>query len=268
MVPSADDIAVTMSSRELPLTKQYSIAYNTIDNFTRYMNSIEDPDVRTRFEAEFGPIREFQGPPLASFQEIYKTFLPSGVEWEALSEPRKQQPRRRSTASFETPAAFLRPLQEWAARTGVTDLTTDFKSITDRGQVIWQESWLAAQATVDRIIGQHTFKGGPTGTAAVSVSVRRVCDHPRRGRRPLPTRTSTSTLMWWTGSCIKELWKTIPAGTSPVRSFPKLTTNVEIRRLVTTGPILSRDLVAAFPGVARLTNVEVAIWGEEPNSGQ
>jgi hypothetical protein len=264
LTPSTTGVAVTMSSEpELPLTKQYSTAHKAIDNFRHYMNSIKDPEVRKKFEAEVAPmITVFQGPSVEQFKAVYAKFFPKGSERELRKD--QQKPAADQVRPLRDEAEkLLAELKAWAAKTGIQELTAEAfdKTISTEGQRIWREHWEAAKARIDEIVAKYSFQGKPVEYRGSAQKGYRTA---AKGKTHFDARDFDVDAF----VVHEELYKKM-VGRRPDRElngkvFPD--PDDETFELVKISGKLSAELSAAFPDVARVEKTVVVLRRQKPAS--
>jgi hypothetical protein len=264
LTPSTTGVAVTMSSEpELPLTKQYSTAHKAIDNFRHYMNSIKDPEVRKKFEAEIAPmITAFQGPSVEQFKVVYAKFFPKGSERELRKD--QQKPAADQVRPLKDEAEeLLAELKAWAAKTGIQELTAEAfdKTISTAGQKIWKEHWEAAKAKIDEIVAKYSFQGKPVEYRGSAQKGYRTA---AKGKTHFDARDFDVDAF----VVHEELYKRM-VGRRPDRElngkvFPD--PDDETFELVNISGKLSAELAAAFPDVAKVKKTVVVLRRQKPAS--
>jgi hypothetical protein len=253
------------SEPELPLTKQYANAQNAIDNFRHYMLSIKDPDVRARFEAEVATrIANFRGPSVAAFRAVYEKYFPKGGGARGeLAKPQQQAAANQVRPLKDEAEQLLASLKAWAATTGVKELTAESFDATIRveGQRIWRESWVAAKAKVDGIVGGFNFQGKPVDYRGST----------KKGERTAAKgKTHFDAADFDVDAFVvnEELFKKIVARRPDREQYGKIFPEAsdETAPLLAIGSNLSVALRAAFPGVDRLRKVDVVLRRQKPMS--
>ena len=164
LAPKGNDVDVSMSSVTLPLTTKFKDAHLAIDNFRQYMSTIEDPDIRARYEAELLPkIVAFAVPSVAQFKSVYKEFFPPGGPLVPLGKSGEDAAKAKIRPLVTRGEQLVRQIQEWGSTTGISDLTKERITETLRveGRRIWFEKFQRTQAEIAEVIGGFTYKGEP-----------------------------------------------------------------------------------------------------------
>ncbi|MFD7624043.1 hypothetical protein ACFV6W_46115, partial [Streptomyces sp. NPDC059802] len=158
--PEGNDVSVTMASNDIrPYAPLFGAAHARINYFRHYMESIEDPDVKKRFEADILPwIESFLHINTMNFRSLYKVQFPArGKE---LRTPEHTAKVRRMTSEAEQ---ALQNLKQWAAKTGIPDLAPAEidKVLNTRAVEIWKEEFQKKKARIEATIGGFNYIGNP-----------------------------------------------------------------------------------------------------------
>ncbi|MFD8710504.1 hypothetical protein ACFV07_08535 [Streptomyces anulatus] len=158
--PAGDDVNITMASNDVrPLAPLFSAAHTKIDHFRYYMESIEDPDVKAKFEAHVLPwIESFTHANIMTFRSIYKEQFPASGPYSRTTDQTRRV--RRMTAAAEE---GLQNLITWATRTGIPDLDPKeiARVIEAKGAEIWKEEFYKKKEKIDSIVSGFNYKNNP-----------------------------------------------------------------------------------------------------------
>ncbi|MFD7233783.1 DUF4157 domain-containing protein [Streptomyces syringium] len=161
--PVGSDVSVTMASGELPLGDRYRKAYNSIEYLKAYVNRIENPRVKERFQRELLPdIEHFQKDSVSEYKKVFKEAYPHRVD-----EPNELNALQKSRAEAKMRVLLLRlrvmtrRIGTWGDANGVPDLTGGAidEAVRRRGQTIWEEEYKSIRSTVDSVLVRYTYKG-------------------------------------------------------------------------------------------------------------
>ncbi|WP_285666457.1 hypothetical protein, partial [Actinorhabdospora filicis] len=163
--PETDDAKVVMAS-DLPddLINKFSKAHVRIDNFRVYMESIEDPDVKKRFQENVLPwVEEFLHINVMRFRSIYKQWFPPREPTGGISSVRTEDKLTKVRGMTSEAQEALQNLTKWAAKTGITDLAPHEieRVFTAQGQEIWKADFEQKKAKIQAIVGKYSYKGQP-----------------------------------------------------------------------------------------------------------
>ncbi|MFC9430104.1 hypothetical protein [Streptomyces sp. NPDC056987] len=154
------DVDVLMASPEEDLfIKKFSKVHVELDHFRYYMESIQDKEVRTRFEKHILPrLESISRIHVSRFKSIYKTFFPASGPYR-----RDQADKNKVSRMIDAAQDELRNLKEWAAKTGITDLSAKEidKTLNDQGEKIWREEYEKKKQKIDSIISRFNYNGHP-----------------------------------------------------------------------------------------------------------
>ncbi|MGH9194615.1 MAG: hypothetical protein ACRD1T_02610, partial [Acidimicrobiia bacterium] len=161
--PNGGDVNVQMESELLPLQDQYSNAYNNIEYIKSYVNSIQDPEVRSRFQEELlDDVVNFQKDSVREYKEVFKQAFPNrSME---LNRPRKfqrRQLRNRVSRLLLELRVMNGKISRWASTTGIEGFNrSEFdKALLKKGETIWDSEYKAIKATIDKVVDRHHYKG-------------------------------------------------------------------------------------------------------------
>jgi hypothetical protein len=163
--PKPGGVEVKMASEVLlPLTKQFRTASASIEYVKRYIASIKDPEVRAKFEKEFGTkILEFQAPSVAAFSEIYRKIFPPGTAPAPLRKDQEKLVADRVRPLVTQAEKLLEGIKTWAAAAGIEGLSKeDFdRTITTKGKPIWDEEFKQVQNKIKAVLNEFNYRGSP-----------------------------------------------------------------------------------------------------------
>jgi hypothetical protein len=164
MKPAGDSVDVTMASVELPLTKKFSTAHTQITYFRHYIETITDPVVRARYQAEIEPqLAAFDAPSVAAFKVIYDDTFPKGEAPKPLGKDTERVVANKVRPLVARAETMLAQIKAWGDSTGVKDLSAaEFdRSMTTKGKKAWEESYLAVKAQITTVLAGFTYRGRP-----------------------------------------------------------------------------------------------------------
>jgi hypothetical protein len=163
--PKPGGVEVKMASEVLlPLTKQFRTASASIEYVRRYITSIKDPEVKAKFEAEFGAkILEFQAPSVEAFSQIYQGIFPPGTAPAPLRKDQERVAADRVRPLVTQAEKLLAGIKAWAAAAGVEGLSKeDFdRTITTKGKPIWDEEFKQVQDKIKAVLAGFNYRGSP-----------------------------------------------------------------------------------------------------------
>ncbi|MCB0128800.1 MAG: hypothetical protein KDE58_41325, partial [Caldilineaceae bacterium] len=162
LAPTDDgDIEVFMASdRKLPLWKQFRTAHTNLDNLRRYINSIEDEDVKELFREEFGDaIDSLPANMVDEFKALYRTYFPKDEGHTPDPSGAKPDVRRLITNAEQLVAR----IKAWGDRYGIDGLSgPDIdETINTKGHELWKAAWEQKRLRIAGIIGRYSYKGAP-----------------------------------------------------------------------------------------------------------
>ncbi|MBJ7597144.1 hypothetical protein [Candidatus Nephthysia bennettiae] len=166
--PVGDDVSVTMASgTPLPLAQRFEEAYNRIEFFRAYVESIEDERVKARFRAELLPkIEKVETVDVEKYKKVYKEVYPRRTEEELGRSQQQEQVARTGIGSLvNSTEALLNEIKQWAGTTRIHDLRADAidNAIDVKGKRIWEEEYERIKAEIDEILSDSAlhYKGRP-----------------------------------------------------------------------------------------------------------
>jgi hypothetical protein len=228
------------------------------------MNSITDPAVKARFQAEIAPkIAKFQGPSVASFKTVYASFFPQGGPPGPLSKDREQAAAKQVKPLKDEADKLLAELKTWAAATGIKELSKESIDATLRveGQRIWKQAWEQAKAQIDTIIGGFSFQG-------VQVDYRGSAKKGQRAAAKGKTHFDPSDFdvdaFVVHPATYESIVRANPAREQYGKIFPRA--GDATAPLLALGAHLSSALSAAFPTIGKLTSTTIVLRREKPRS--
>jgi hypothetical protein len=160
----ADDVGVKMASGvALPVADVFARAMNSIDNWRRYIGSIQDPVVKQAFAPLLARLNQFHAARVGAFAAMYKRYFPPGTP------PKPLPPQKNRQAGIEV-TALTRDVQAElvAVSTMVAALPAalgglspaDFEKLAmAEGARIWNDAWVLKKAAIDAAIAGENLGG-------------------------------------------------------------------------------------------------------------
>ena len=251
-------VEVLMASRKsLPLRDKFSKAHTVLDNLRRYIETIEDPDVRELFEDEFSDeLNLLPSDLVQQFNTIYKRFFPPGTR--ELSEKQKQQAAQQVNQLVAEAQSLTTRISKWAAEMGVHELDRESveSAVQERGNRLWSRAWQETRTRVENLIGRFSIGGSP-------VEMRGSVQKGSRGYPKAKTRFDESDFdvdMFVVNASLFDAAVNAGAKVVAGKIFPQS----KVPNLAHVSDQVRKSLTKAFPNVGRVGESEVALRRTRP----
>jgi hypothetical protein len=257
LTPQAGSVAVTMSSTTLPFTTKLQNAHLAIENFREYMTTIEDPEIRARYEREILPaIVGFSAPTVEEFTTIYNEYFPKDQPGARLAPSDQPSAKAKMQPLVDGGERLLRRIQDWAAATGIEDLTRENfeKAVAERGRAVWSARFIEIQAGINEVISGFNYKGVPlqyTGSA------RKGWRGPHKAQTRFDATSFDVDLYVVHPADFTSISKARPGAVLAGKIFPRNATP-ELRTL---SDAVAAALAARYPDVRRIRDSVVVLRG-------
>jgi hypothetical protein len=269
------DVEILMASeRRLPLSDEFRTAHTALDNLRRYVDTIQDPDVKELFENEFGTaLSTLPSELVGEFKRIYDGYFPRRDEGEAL--PPDLSPEQRLKAKtqvepfIEKGTQLTNRIKEWGNKYNIEGLSADDidKTVEKKGNDLWTKAWQATNKRILDILRQHSFVskrlfGRPDEVSPVQI--RGSVEKKFRGDPKARTRFDERDFdvdMYVVNERAFNQALALGAEERGGKIFPQPV----VRNLQILNDNVQRDLVDAFPNVARIGTSNVVLRKERPN---
>jgi hypothetical protein len=252
-----DDVEILMASRRLPMSKEFSKAHTHLDNLRRYINSIEDPDVKDLFRAEFGTELDMLPSDLVQrFKVLYKKYFPSGAE--ELTDKDKQRAKQQVQALIGEVQRLTRRIGEWGDEMGVQDLTGEAidGEVQEQGNRLWSQAWQEKKQSIENIISRYSYRGA-------RVQMRGSVKKGFRGDPKARTRFDERDFDVDMFVVHREAYDgAIDNGAQEIRG--KIFPEPAVPGLRVLSNQVRNELVSTFPNIARIVKSDVVLRKHQP----
>ncbi|MFI9586809.1 HPC2 multi-domain protein [Streptomyces sp. NPDC052236] len=254
--PSGTDLAITMASQELPLTKKFQQAHTSIDNFKHYMSSIEDPTVKELYEMELLPkIIQFQAPAVSRFKKIYEDTFPKEAHGVPLGKAGEKRAADRVRPLITQAEQLLDDIKKWAATTGIQDLSAEEfdKAVRTKGGEIWLAVHAERKAKVEEVISTFDYKGEPIQYRG---SLKSRWKGPHKGKVRFDPQDFDVDMYVIHTEDFERIERSNPTRVQAGKVFPSVRDTPELVILTRN---IKQALIKALPGVARVGDSDVVL---------
>lgn len=163
--PSGDDVSVKIASgTPLPATTVFAGAMAKIDNWRKYIASIQDPKAKLLFEPILERLNAFHGQQVSRFQAVYNKYHPRGRDPQPL-EPHKRKPAWGDVTALQKEVeAELGEISKLVAALPPAALQglapADFEALAMKeGERIWKEAWKQKKDAIDKALAGEALEG-------------------------------------------------------------------------------------------------------------
>ena len=269
--PLGLDVMVGMASEHMPLRVKFREAFNAVEFFKTYVESIEDKEVQEKFRAELlSKVEKLQKDSTDAYKAAYKQAFPDRAsERRPLSRSMEAGTKAQIKPLVAKLNGMLRQLTTWAATNRITDLDDDEieKELTKRGFEIWKARYLEVKSEIDSVVKKFSYKGRPINYVG---SLTRGRKGPHKGMTAFTVNDFDVNLYVVHPEEWRALYPTMKTKAAHRLKgeliFPYAPITPELAEV---SERISREIVAIFKGkvrdISRLEDTEVVIRKENPS---